>query len=75
MSVDGDRLPSTVIDDLKGILARFPGRCSVDMYVRWSEGARRLRFGDGYRVEPQASLFAELKELLGEDCVCQGAKQ
>ncbi len=74
LSVDGDRLPSTVIDDLKGILVRFPGLCSVDMYVRWSEGARRLRFGDGYRVEPQASLFAELKELLGEDCVCQGAK-
>ena len=34
LSVDGDRLPSTVIDDLKGILARFPGQCSVDMYVR-----------------------------------------
>ncbi len=74
LTVDGDRLPSTVIDDLKGILSRFPGRCSVDMYVRWNEGARRLRFGDGYRVEPQASLFAELKELLGEDSVCQGAR-
>ena len=45
LSVDGDRLPSTVIDDLKGILVRFPGRCSVDMYVRMGEGARRLRFG------------------------------
>ena len=73
LSVDGGSLPSTVIDDLKRILARFPGQCSVDMYVRMGEGARRLRFGSGFRVDPQASLFAELKELLGEGCVCQGA--
>ena len=61
LSVDGDGLPSTVIDDLKSILARFPGLCSVDMYVRTGEAARRLRFGDGFRVDPQASLFAELR--------------
>jgi len=72
LAVDGDRLPSSVIDDLKRILARFPGQCCVDMYVRVGESARRLRFGDGFRVDPQASLFAELKELLGESCVCQG---
>jgi hypothetical protein len=35
--------------------------------------ARRLRFGNGYRVDPQASLFAELKELLGESCVLHGS--
>ena len=74
LSVDGECLPSTVIADLKRILGRFPGRCSVDMYVRCGDDARRLRFGDGYRVEPQASLFAELKELLGDDCVCQGVE-
>lgn len=73
LSVDGDRFPSTVIDDLKRILARFPGQCSVDMYVRVGEDARRLRFGEGYRVDPQADLFAELKELLGEGCVVQGS--
>jgi hypothetical protein len=43
------------------------------MYVRIGDGARRLRFGEGFKVDPQASLFAELKELLGEDCVVQGA--
>jgi DNA polymerase III subunit alpha len=73
LSVDGERLPSTVIDDLKRILARFPGGCSVEMYVRHGETSRRLRFGEGFRVDPQASLFAELKALLGESCVCQGA--
>ena len=74
LSVDGERLPSTVIDDLKGILGRFPGECSVDMHVRLGDRARWLRLGDGYRVDPQASLFAELKQLLGETCVCQGVQ-
>ncbi len=72
ISVDGDRLPSTVIADLKSILARFPGECSVDMYVSTGGSARRLRLGEGFRVSPQTSLFAELQELLGPGCVCQG---
>lgn len=73
LTVDGDNVPSTVLDDLKRILTRFPGQCSVDMYVRIGDGVRRLRFGDGFRVDPQATLFAELKELLGDDCVVQNA--
>jgi DNA polymerase-3 subunit alpha len=72
ISVNGDRLPSTVIADLKGILARFPGECSVDMYVSTGGNARRLRLGEGFKVDPQGSLFAELQELLGAGCVCQG---
>jgi DNA polymerase-3 subunit alpha len=75
LSVDGERFPSTVIEDLKSILVRFPGPCSVDMYVRTGENARRLRLGDSFRVDPQASLFAELKELLGESCVRQGTQE
>jgi DNA polymerase-3 subunit alpha len=74
LSVDGERFPSGVVEDLKRILTRFPGQCSVDMYVRMGDKARRLRFGDGFKVEPQATLFAELKELLGEDCVAHGVE-
>jgi len=73
LSVDGDRLPSTIIDDLKRILVRFPGPCTVEMRVRHGETFRRLRLGDGFRVDPQASLFAELKALFGEACVCHGS--
>jgi len=73
LSVDGDRFPAGVIENLKSILMRFPGQCSVHMYVRTGGGARCLRLGDGFRVDPQTSLFAELKALLGEGCVCQGA--
>jgi DNA polymerase-3 subunit alpha len=73
LNVNGESLPSTVVQDLKRILAKFPGRCSVDMYVHSGDGARCLRFGNGFKVDPQASLFAELKELLGENSVSQGA--
>ena len=72
LSVNGERFPRTVVDDLKRILGRFPGQCSVDMYVQIGDGARRLRFGDDFKVDPQATLFAELKELLGEGCVMHG---
>ncbi len=71
LRVDGERLPHTVIDDLKSILVRFPGPCQVEMHVKHGETSRRLRFGDGFRVDPQTSLFAELKALLGESSVCQ----
>ncbi len=72
LAVDGERYPSTIIDDLKGILVRFPGPCAVDMYVSTGAGARRLRLGEGYKVDPQTGLFAELKSLLGEGCVTHG---
>jgi hypothetical protein len=35
----------------------------LEMQTR--EGKRRLRFGDGYRVQPSAALRAELDALLG----------
>ena len=72
LMVNGESFPATVIDDLKGILTRFPGQCSVHMHVRLGDSAKCLRLGDGFRVDPQASLFAELKQLLGNDCVYQG---
>jgi DNA polymerase-3 subunit alpha len=75
LMLDGESFRSTVIDDLKSILVRFPGQCSVDMHVRLGSAAKCLRLGDGFRVDPQPSLFAELKGLLGEGCVYQGAQR
>jgi len=72
LSVDGEAFPGGVVDQLKQVLARFPGPCSVDLHVRTPSGGRCLRFGDGYRVDPHGDLFAELKALLGENCVRQG---
>jgi DNA polymerase-3 subunit alpha len=69
--LDGGCFPRSVVEDLKQILERFPGPCPVEVQVSAPQGRRALRFGEGYRVDPQTSLFAELKVLLGEECVSQ----
>lgn len=71
--LDGARLPRSVVDDLKAILDRFPGGCPVEVQVDTPAGLRALRFGEGYKVDPQTSLFAELKVLLGAECVLRAS--
>jgi len=74
LTLDGEGVPATVIDDLKLVLHHFPGPCPVQVEVVTSADRFLLRFGEGYRVDPQTSLFAELKVLLGEAAVSwQGA--
>ena len=62
----------SVLDDLKRILADFPGRVPVVLQMVRGDERARLRVGDGLRVEPVAGLYAELKALLGESCVGVG---
>ncbi|MGH2851521.1 MAG: DNA polymerase III subunit alpha, partial [Solirubrobacteraceae bacterium] len=53
---------SSVIEDLKHVLGTFPGASEV--VIEFSEG-RRVKLGENFRVEPSASLRAELEHLLG----------
>jgi DNA polymerase-3 subunit alpha len=64
--LDGERVALDTLDALKSILSHFPGQCPVELHVATGEGPRRLVCGDGYRVEPDTSLFAEIRVLLGE---------
>lgn len=64
--LDGERVARDTLDALKTIMARFPGECPVELHVATGQGPRRLVCGDGYRVEPDTSLFAEIRVLLGE---------
>lgn len=68
---DGDT-PRDILGDLKNLLARFPGSCPVEVFIHGPEETFRLRFGDQYRVDPQTSLFAELKVLLGDGRIFRG---
>ena len=69
LRVDAARVPSSVIDELKELLMRFPGKAEFVLQMQTSAGDRRLRFGEGFRVDPSASLRAELGNLLGEAAV------
>jgi DNA polymerase-3 subunit alpha len=56
---------AALVDELKTVFENFPGENEVLLEMETREGARRLRFGDGYRVCDSAALHAELDALLG----------
>jgi DNA polymerase-3 subunit alpha len=72
VTIDARRAQPSVLDDLRRILADFPGRVPVVLQMVSGEQRARLRVGDGLRVEPVAGLYAELKALLGESCIGVG---
>ena len=72
VTIDAQRVRASVLDDLKRILADFPGRVQVVLQMVRGEDCTKLRVGDGWRVAPVAGLYAELKALLGESCVGVG---
>ncbi|MEA2219921.1 MAG: polymerase subunit alpha, partial [Solirubrobacteraceae bacterium] len=64
--LDAAALPASVIDDLKHLLANFPGESEVVLEVQMSGGdPRTLRLGPGYKVAPTPTLRAELEHVLG----------
>ena len=65
LRLDAAALPATVIGDLRDVLANFPGDADVVIELSTRAGARRLRLGEGFRVERSAGLHAELNDLLG----------
>jgi len=64
--LDAGGLPASVIDDLKHLLANFPGESEVVLELRMSAGdPRTLRLGPSYKVAPTPTLRAELEQILG----------
>jgi DNA polymerase-3 subunit alpha len=64
--LDAAGLPASVIDDLKHLLANYPGESEVVLEVQMSGGdPRRLKLGPSYRVAPTPTLRAELEQVLG----------
>ena len=54
---------------LKGILAEHPGDSPVFVHLEAPEKTTVLRLGDELLVDPGNGLFAELRVLLGADCI------
>jgi len=64
LRVDAARLPDGAIDDLKQAIEDFPGPAEVVLDLDTSAGTRRLRLGEGYRVQHTPALRAELEQAL-----------
>jgi DNA polymerase-3 subunit alpha len=71
IKLDAEGVPSDILEDLKSILTNFPGRCPVELHLDTEQGCVRMLCGKDYRVDPQTSLFAELRVLVGETGVFQ----
>ena len=64
--VEAAGLPASVIDDLKSLLANYPGDCEVHLEVQMTSGnPLRLKLGPLYKVAPTPTLRAELEQVLG----------
>jgi DNA polymerase-3 subunit alpha len=65
LHLDAAALPARVLTDLKDVLSEFPGETDVVIELVTSVGRRRLKLGADFRVSRDASLHAELDDLLG----------
>ncbi len=66
LRLDAATLPASVIDDLKHLLANFPGESDVVLELQMSAGdPRTLKLGPSYKVKPTPTLRAELEHVLG----------
>ena len=72
LTIDAERVHAGVLDELKQILADFPGQIPVVLTMVTAQGNARLRIGDRYKVAPEGGLYAELKALLGDSCLQLG---
>jgi len=63
--LDASAVQPDLIDDLRELLASFPGDAEVVVELASAQGARRLRLGATFRVQRTAGLYSELSQLLG----------
>jgi len=65
LRIDAARFRAELVEELKGLFETYPGGTEVTLEMSTREGTRRLRFGEGYKVDPNHGLRAELDQLPG----------
>jgi DNA polymerase III subunit alpha len=58
-----------LMDELKSLFEDHKGESDVHLVMETSEGPKKLRIGDEYRVEPSTGLRYEIGQLLGPDAI------
>ncbi|HEX3239233.1 MAG TPA: DNA polymerase III subunit alpha [Solirubrobacterales bacterium] len=70
LSIDVEKLGVPgLMDELKSLLEDHKGESDVRLVVQTSEGPKKLRIGEDYRVEPSTGLRYEIGQLLGPDAL------
>ncbi len=63
------RVTATVMEQVKRVLQRYPGSCSVIATVHDDSTHTSVRLSDSFNVRRTESLMADLKTLLGQSCM------
>jgi DNA polymerase-3 subunit alpha len=70
VSIDVNKLGTPgLMDELKSLFEDHKGEADVHLVMQTSEGPKKLKIGDGYRVQVSPSLQHELGQLLGPDAI------
>jgi DNA polymerase-3 subunit alpha len=70
LTIDVNRLGVPgLMDELKSLFEDHKGEADVHLVMQTSAGPKKLRIGDGYRVEPSTGLRYEIGQLLGPDAL------
>jgi DNA polymerase-3 subunit alpha len=73
VSVPMARCTPPLVERLKEVLAAHPGTTDVLLQLEGGEKTTTVKLDDRLRVNARASLFADLKQLLGAGCLPSGA--
>ncbi|HET8976799.1 MAG TPA: DNA polymerase III subunit alpha [Solirubrobacteraceae bacterium] len=73
LRLDARALRVSILEELKHLLAGFPGESDVVIELATTVGHRRLKLGPSYRVARSAGLHAELADLLGAALMAEPA--
>jgi len=70
LSVDVSKLGQPgVMEELKSLFEDHKGEADVHVVMQTSGGPKKLRIGDGYRVQVSPHLRYEINQLLGPDAI------
>ncbi len=64
LSIDASCLGASAIEDCKQLIEENPGTAEVVLEINTSNGIRRVRLGETYRVQHTPTLRAELENVL-----------
>ena len=57
------------MDELKSLFEDHKGEADVHLVMQTSDGPKKLKIGEGYRVQVSPNLRYELSQLLGSDAI------
>jgi len=69
LSLAASRCVPPLVERLKDVLSQHPGTTEVHLHLTGGTHTTVLRLDDAMRVSPSASLYGDLKALLGANCL------